>query len=187
MSAWRHGSAWFAAALLAGSGQAWALSAPDTTEALRTCATISASEQRLACFDRLAASLAPRPQAAARATPAAPQAATAVAPAVAAAAASADPVDRFGFGEGRLQRAAAAQEAPKPRLEALTARITAARRMGNGAWRIQLDNGQLWRQVSPSEQLDPQVGSEVKIKPASLGSYLLVDASRHSARVHREE
>lgn len=138
----------------------------DLVESLRGCSGLAAREERLACFDRITAGLQPS------AAPAAPPAAT-------------NPQARFGFSAERLQRAAATRDPAKIRLDEFRARVARAERMGNGGWRLVLDNGQVWSQVSPAEVIEPEPGSEVVIKPASFGSFLLVDARRHSARMHR--
>jgi hypothetical protein len=174
-----RGIALLGLALAAGGEAVAAATSPGLAEAVRDCSALASRDERLACFDRVAATIPASPTAAA--SPGAGGAS------LAAAATSPDPQVRFGFSEGQLQRAADEQSPGKSKLEALRARIAAARRIANRGWRITLDNGQVWRQVSPSEYLDPQVGTEVVIQPASFGSFLLVDASRHSARMHREE
>jgi hypothetical protein len=48
---------------------------------------------------------------------------------------------------------------------------------------VVLDNGQTWAFVEPDPRIRP--GDSVKIKRASLGSYLMTTPSRHSYRVRR--
>ena len=139
---------------------------------LRNCAALREPARRLACFDQIAAkSLAESPTA----TPSAHEQATPVR----------EPEARFGLSAEQVRRTEATQSAPPPQLAKLSAHVFQAQRQGNGGWRFTLDNGQVWYQISPSEYLDLSVGSEVVIKPGWLGSYLLVDASGHSANVHR--
>jgi hypothetical protein len=163
-------------ALAVGARSAWAVAATDLASLMRECSAITTRDERLACFDHVAETLQ-----------AAPKDTTRVAPAVAAAATSTDPRARFGFSATQIEQAREAQAPSKQGLAVLTARVAGARRMANGGWLITLDNSQVWRQVSPSEYLEPTVGGQVTIKPASFGSFLMVDGSRHSARVHREQ
>lgn len=55
-----------------------------------------------------------------------------------------------------------------------------------GRWVVTLDNGQVWEQrETAAESRRPKPGDMVKIKKASLGSYLLSAPNRGSSRVRR--
>jgi hypothetical protein len=178
-------------ALAGWAGAALGMGAADLAAQMHDCSAITGRNERLACFDRVAATLnavtATTGPGATAAPATAAKSAPRVAPAVAAAATAADPQARFGFSATQIEQAREDQEPANQPLQSLTARVSGARRVGNGGWLITLDNGQVWRQVAPSESLDPVAGSSVTIKPASFGSFLMVDGSRHSARVHREQ
>jgi len=176
-----------------------AATAAEAAGTIAGCRTLRDASARLACYDRLpdpaAARVAVAPAMAASSAAAAPAAAAparAQAPAPAAATATAAPApltaeQRFGKSELQQARAEQAKAPPKEELKELRARATSVQRMGQGGLRITLANGQQWYQISPSEKIEVAVGDEIVIKPASFGSYLLVDHDRHSARVHRAE
>jgi hypothetical protein len=92
-----------------------------------------------------------------------------------------------------LQKSSPADHQPVPaaaapaKLERLTARVKQVQELSYGRKRIVLDNGQIWSQVSSSEQIDLQAGDAVNIRPAMLGSFLLIDPRGRSAKVHREQ
>jgi hypothetical protein len=158
------------------------------TGTLSGCRTLHDDAARLACYDRLPDPAA-APAAAGSAQRAAPAAAavptTAAAPSAAPAPLSAE--QRFGINELQQARAEATQAPPRAELKELRASVTLVQHQARGGLRLALANGQVWYQVSPSEQIEVAAGDEVVIRPASLGSFLLVDAHRHSARVHRAQ
>lgn len=141
---------------------------------LAGCRTLHAEAARLACYDRLPDPPGATVPAVAAAAPAPP------APAP-------TPEARFGISELRQARAEAAKAPAPPQLKELRAQVTQVHRQAAGGLRLTLANGQVWYQVVASEQLEVAPGDEIIIKPASLGSFLLVDHDRHSARVHRAQ
>ncbi len=163
MSRPMRGYHWIVTALAAAS-PAFPASAPQVSVSeLAHCAAIVAVDQRLACYDSLALSkLPPRPAAAGMAATENPASAATAAP---------------GFG--------IAQHAPPA--DSSTQRIVAhvvagsADRQGNVF--VTLDNGQAW--TYPDQYGPPAVGSEVTIRRASLGSYLLSTSSHHLYRAQR--
>lgn len=153
--------AWlFAVMIFSGVAPAWA--ALDEA-AMRACSGLAQPSQRLGCYDRL---LPP---------PAAPAASV---PAVAA---PVDAVASFGLPELQVLRKTEATAAPRE----LRAHVAALQHLGNGGLRLTLDNGQVWAQIAPSERLYVQANEAVVVKAAALRSFILTDASGHSARVHR--
>ena len=67
--------------------------------------------------------------------------------------------------------------------------IASARQVGYGKWLITLaDDGGAWLQVDTTEvPFDPKAGMPVKIRKASLGSYMMSLGNRWAIRVHRQE
>jgi len=72
-------------------------------------------------------------------------------------------------------------------IEELSATITEVRPSGRSLVEVTLDNGQRWRQASGSG-LSLDVGDEIVIRPAALGSYRLsLAGSKRSMKVRRIE
>ncbi|MCC7463007.1 MAG: hypothetical protein IT480_11165 [Gammaproteobacteria bacterium] len=164
------------------------------------CFAIDDPAARLACYD--AALRRPvRPDAAAPAatalTPASPAAPLDTAPAAAAPAAGAVPAavasaaaapipgEAGEFGLTERQRAARQPEPAEPPATALTAAVTAVRKLPAGYLRIDLDNAQQWQQTEIDPYLYLRVGEHVTIRKATLGSFLLQTSSNQSTRVRR--
>lgn len=150
------------------------------------CTRIAADRERLACFDAAFRAAKPAaPQAAAAATAAAPVAAPVAVPAAAPAAASATarPED-FGLNEAQKQKKAPASE--PPRIEQITATVSAAEKNGNGAWRVSLDNGQVWLQSADiGKSISIKPGDAVTISRGTMGSFFLETPSGRGLRVKR--
>jgi hypothetical protein len=69
-----------------------------------------------------------------------------------------------------------------------TGTVAAARQNGARKWVIKLEDGAIWTQVDATELFaDPKAGDPVRIKKASLGSYLMVVGKNGAIRAHREE
>ena len=66
--------------------------------------------------------------------------------------------------------------------------VTAARMSRDGKWVLSLENGSTWRQTD-TERVgrEPRPGSNVVIKSAALGSYLMSIDGQRSFRARREE
>jgi hypothetical protein len=170
--------------------------AAEPTGTLAGCRTLREDSARLACYDRLPdpgaartnaapAAAAPRVGAPAAHVATASNVATSAAPTPALAPMTAE--QRFGISELQQARAEQGKAPPRDELKELRARVDKVQRMGQGGLRLTLANGQVWYQISASEKIEVGVGEEIEIKPASFGSYLLVDHDRHSAHVHRAE
>ena len=163
----------------------------DTSELAR-CAAIAGSNERLACYDALAASALPgvtsvRPGA----TPAAPTPpvasgapasaaptppAASAAPAPVAHTANPDDPANFGLTRQQLKAIPSGPDSVKSVVSQMT-----EDRLNNVT--VVLDNGQTWVFVEPEPRLRP--GDSVTIKRAALGSFLMTTPSRHSYRVQR--
>jgi hypothetical protein len=73
-------------------------------------------------------------------------------------------------------------------IDSTTGKIAAARQNGARKWVVKLEDGAVWTQVDATElPLDPRPGDPVRIKKASLGSYLMVIGKNGAIRAHREE
>lgn len=145
------------------------------------CTRIAADRDRLACFD--AAFRAPAAVAPAVATaPAA--AATAAVPAAAPAAPPAARPEDFGLNEAQKQKKA--PEAEPPRIDRITASVAAADKNANGAWRVSLDNGQVWLQSADmGKSISIKPGDQVTISRGTMGSFFLETPSGRGLRVKR--
>ncbi len=159
-----------AARLFALGGLALAAAMPasaSTAEALAHCTSIDAPTARLACYDA-AAGRTPSPTVAIEA-PTAPTAA------------KARPVHSNDPQEFGLTPAQRKVEPSGP--ESIHARVAGIGGDGAGHAVVTLDNGQTWFIGDSDSRLD--VGQEVTIKRAALGSFLMTTADRHSYRVRR--
>lgn len=71
-------------------------------------------------------------------------------------------------------------------LKVLETTISGARQMNDGNWRFQLADGVYWRQMEAKEIFPPKSGDKIKIRRASMGSYLASINGRSAIRVKRE-
>ncbi len=146
------------------------MAAPAIADALAHCTAIDAPTTRLACYDAAAGRPAERNPLVEPPVPA--TSATAVKPTPAR---SSDPHD---FGLTPAQR----KEAPSGP-ESIHARILGLGGDGGGHAVVSLDNGQTWFVADTDPRLD--VGQDITIKRAALGSFLMTTADRHAYRVRR--
>jgi hypothetical protein len=66
--------------------------------------------------------------------------------------------------------------------------VASARKLPTGKWEITLEDGARWVQIDLTEiPLDPKPGQKVKIKAASMGSYLMTVNNQRAVKVHREQ
>ena len=146
------------------------------------CRDIVPDAARLACFDRMAATVAP-PVAPARVSPA-PRAATLAAPAVKG---GLDPQRTFGLSQARIAaREASAAGVPAKELSHITARVVRILQAPDRGAVFDLDNGQVWKQ-SESDGTDvfAKAGDSVEISRGFLGSYWMVTPSSQRFNVVR--
>jgi hypothetical protein len=128
---------------------------------LLACRDVGDSSARLACFDRESSSLA----------------SVATAPTLA-------PEQKFGLPPA----AVAAQEsaaAGRPELAEFPAHLAGLEVRLDGRSEFKLDNGQVWRQLIPGEELLVKPGDSVKLLRGALGSYWLRTDSGRGCKVRR--
>jgi hypothetical protein len=92
----------------------------------------------------------------------------------------------FGF---RMPSITLFERGEKPEeIDTMTGVVAAARQNGMGHWVIRLEDGATWSQVDATDLFtDPKAGQPVKIRRASLGSYLMSIGNQRAIRVRREE
>jgi hypothetical protein len=138
----------------------------------RSCTSIADKMARLACYDAaLGANTAPVPHSATSdASPGAPKAAPVGSPPAVAGSPPADaktPADAFGD-TGNLKGS------QKPVLpKRLTAMVVNAAPVGQGLYRLTLDNGQIWQTTQADWAVDFDSRSSVTISRMLLGNYLI--------------
>lgn len=72
--------------------------------------------------------------------------------------------------------------------EAITTVATAAYRNASGKWVVTLEGGAVWRQIDDEElSRDPHPGSQIRVRKASLGSFMMNVDGQPGIRVHRDE
>jgi len=71
-------------------------------------------------------------------------------------------------------------------LRVLETTVSGARQMNDGNWRFQLADGVYWRQMEAKDIFPPKSGDKIKIRRASMGSYLASINGRSAFRVKRE-
>ena len=73
-------------------------------------------------------------------------------------------------------------------IDSATGNVAAARQNGGRKWVVKLEDGAVWTQVDTAELFsDPKAGDPVRIRRATLGSYLMVIGRNRAIRAHREE
>ncbi len=152
--------------LLAGVVPAGA--AGDLSAALATCKAEKDDALRLACYDR-EVGMQGQQSSVAAAAPAAPRSAE----------------EQFGY-RGVLAREEQDRAKEETRvLGKLEATVTGISSRADGALVITLDNDQVWAQNRPDAFFRLNVGEQVKIEPAVLGSFMMISPHKRTARVTR--
>lgn len=78
--------------------------------------------------------------------------------------------------------------ATKGEINTIESTLASANRDGTGRWVLVLDNGARWRQIDDTEVYpEPHKGSKIKIRKASLGSFVMNIDGQPWIKVHREE
>lgn len=92
-------------------------------------------------------------------------------------------VDAFGM-TTQIQRQQTGAVAP-PRLDKLTAHITAVSRKPRGEFVVTLDNGQVWEEAETTSHLPLRAGDDITIKRGMLGAFYLSSRQALGLRVQR--
>jgi hypothetical protein len=73
-------------------------------------------------------------------------------------------------------------------IDNLNSKVAAARQNRDGKWVIRLEEGGTWTQVDTTAVgIAPRPGNAVKIRRATMGSYLLSVGGNRAFRAHRDE
>jgi len=66
--------------------------------------------------------------------------------------------------------------------------VESANRNPDGKWVVQLEGGQVWRQIDTGEfSRAPKPGAKAVVKKAMLGSYMMMIGGHSPVRVHRDQ
>jgi hypothetical protein len=141
---------------------------------LHACTAETDDARRLACFDREMARMSEPKK---TDQPLAVAAAPAQPPL--------SPQEQFGRNGAMDREERERQHAQSADLKELQATVTKVTTRALGELLITLDNGQVWLQQTADPHFDVSVQDKITIKPAALGSYLMVAPSRRSTRVTR--
>lgn len=129
------------------------------------CSRIQKNAERLACYDRAVAYLG---------QPAGQQTA------------APSPETSFGLQASVPQPPAAARETTKDdEVTSITARVTKVSADREGKKVLELDNGQTWRELNKSGYLSIEIGDEITITRAALGSFMMSAPNSRPFRVRR--
>jgi hypothetical protein len=150
---------------------------------LLACRALADPTARLACFDRESGNLARPPAASASGDAAAAQGAPPVSRSPAPGVSSSK--ENFGLpGEVVSEKEVAAGTRP-PELKNIQARISAVSSTGTGFATFTLDNGQVWREITPAGDLLAKPGQEVTVSLGLFHSYWLEAESGRGSKVTR--
>jgi hypothetical protein len=152
---------------------------------LFACRAVADPAARLACFDHESANLAGAPAAAMRSNAAAPGAPSVApgAPPVAAPASSSK--ENFGLSEGTVSKKEVAAGTRPAELKNIQAHVTAVSSTGTGFTTFTLDNGQVWREITPGGDLLAKPGQTVTVSVGLFHSYWLQSESGRGCKVTR--
>jgi hypothetical protein len=132
-------------------------------EAMRACVTLKRDSERLACYDRVAASLESGSDGAA----------------------ASSPENMFGAHTALTPMPKAPPEANREELQQITGKVVSVGHSQSGLMELTLDNEQVWRQNDEEATLIIQTGDSVTISRASLGTFRITDKRGRSARFRR--
>ena len=166
------------AIVLAGAPAAFADPAPALSRAevlndLTACRAIADATARLDCYDKAAAAI---------------DQAQASGDVVVIDRAQARAARRQVFGFNLSALSILDRTAPRDEVNTLNSTAAEAYRNGDGKWVIVLDDGAHWRQIDDADlSHSPHAGSVIRIRHASLGSFVMNIDGQPYIRVHRDE
>ena len=146
---------------------------PAAVQAAMDCRKVTDDSARLACYDKAMGQL---------------DQALAQGQVVAVDHAQVQAVRRQAFGFtlpslGFLDRGAKPEEIAQVELS-----VVSARQGSDGKWLLELEGGQIWRQIDDGQfSRDPKPGAKAIIKKAMLGSYMMMIGGHSPVRVHRDQ
>lgn len=165
-----------AAAALVGSPALAAPAAPERAaivQALSDCRKLTDDSARLACYDKAAAAF--------------DQAET-KGDIVVVDRDQARKVRRQAFGFSLPSISLFEKGETQEELENVTGKLASAGRLATGQWRFKLEDGAVWDQVDHNELFKtPKPGMAVRVRKASLGSFLMIIENQRAVRVKRVE
>jgi nucleoside phosphorylase len=160
------------AVTLSGQAAPAAQQRPEMLERLAACRTIADSAARLGCYDGAAAALDTAQR----------QGDLVV---MDRAAVNETRRDLFGFNMPALPRLFGT-DAPAE-LDSIETTLQSASRTGDGHWVFRLADGGVWRQIdSDPLRFDNQAGQAVRVRKASLGSFMMTVGDSRAVRVRRQ-
>jgi len=161
--------------LLTGAGQTAqpAPQRPEMLERLAACRTVTDSVARLACYDSAAAALDTAQQ----------QGELVV---IDRAAVNETRRQLFGFEMPSLPRLFGDSVAT-PEIDSIETTLQSASQPSEGRWVFRLADGSVWRQIdSDPVRFQNRPGQNVRVRKASLGSFMLTVGSSRAVRVRRQ-
>jgi len=152
-----------------------------------SCRALAEASARLACFDRETAVLADGAPSSATPPPARPAAPPAAIPEKKApdSAPALTATQQFGLTEERVAAREVAAGTRVADIKDIKARLTAVARDPRGLLTFTLDNGQTWRQMQDSGDLQAKVGDTVTVSSGWFHSFEMTFASGRFCKVDR--
>ncbi len=138
-------------------------SADTLPEPLRACVKIKRDSERLACYDRVAASIDAGTDSAA----------------------ASSPENMFGAHTALAPKPQDPPESQREELQQITGKVVSVGQSQGGLMELALDNDQVWRQQDDGTTLIIQTGDSVTISRASLGTFRITDKRGRSGRFKR--
>jgi hypothetical protein len=167
-----HVAAIMIAAAPAGQERVEPQGRPETLTRLMACRAISDSAARLACYDAAAGAI---------------DTAERQGDLVVIDRAQAEETRRqlFGFEVPTLPRLFSG--APQAEIESIETTLQSASQLSESRWVFRLADGSVWRQIdSDPVRFQNRAGQEVRVRKASLGSFLLTVGNSRAVRVRRQ-
>jgi crotonobetainyl-CoA:carnitine CoA-transferase CaiB-like acyl-CoA transferase len=165
--------AWGAAAFASDPAAPPATSQVEVLKGLTACRAITDGPARLACYDKAAAAI---------------DQAQASGEVLVIDRAQARAARRQAFGFNLSALSILDRTAPRDEVNTLNSTVAEAYRNSDGKWVIVLEDGAHWRQIDDADlSHSPHAGSVIRIRHASLGSFVMNIDGQPYIRVHRDE